>query len=154
MVLSPNGKFAYVVNELKSFVTAFTRNASTGALEPFQYASTLPEGYSGVENNPAELLIDKAGKHIYASNRGAGSIAVFSLDSGSGKLTQVQVADVGTIPRGVEIDPTGHVLFAGDQKGNRFATFTIDQNSGKLTPTGKTYDLPTPVAFYFVPANK
>jgi len=66
----------------------------------------------------------------------------------------VQVADVGTIPRGVEIDPTGHVLFAGDQKGNRFATFTIDQNSGKLTPTGKTYDLPTPVAFYFVPANK
>ncbi len=154
MVLSPNGKFAYVLNELKSFVTAFSRNTSTGALEPFQYASTLPEGYSGVENNPAELLIDKAGKHIYASNRGAGSIAVFSLDSGSGKLTQVQVADVGTIPRGVEIDPTGHVLFAGDQKGNRFATFTIDQNSGKLTPTGKTYELPTPVAFYFVPANK
>jgi 6-phosphogluconolactonase len=153
MVLSPNGKFAYVVNELKSFVTAFSRNSSTGALEAFQNASTLPEGYSGAENNPAEILIDKAGKHIYASNRGAGSIAVFSIDSGSGKLTQVQVADVGTIPRGVEIDPTGHVLFAGDQKGNRFATFTIDAASGKLTPTGNTYDIPTPVAFYFVPAK-
>ena len=154
MVLSPNGKFAYVVNELKSFVTAFSRNSSTGALEEIQNASTLPEGYSGPENSPAEILIDKAGKHIYASNRGAGSIAVFSIDSGSGKLTQVQVAEVGTIPRGVEIDPTGRVLFAGDQKGNRFATFTIDPASGKLTPTGKTYDLPTPVAFYFVPANK
>ena len=154
MVLSPNGKFAYVVNELKSFVTAFSRNSSTGALEAFQNASTLPENYSGPENNPAEILIDKAGRHIYASNRGAGSIAVFSIDSGTGKLTQVQVAEVGTTPRGVEIDPSGRVLFAGDQKGNRFATFTIDQASGKLTPTGKTYDLPTPVAFYFVPANK
>jgi 6-phosphogluconolactonase len=152
IVLSPNGKFAYVVNELKSFVTAFSRNAATGALEPFQYASTLPEGYSG-ENNPAEILIDKAGKHIYASNRGAGSIAVFSIDSGNGKLTQVQVISAGTTPRGVEIDPTGRLLFAGDQKGNSFVTFTIDAASGKLTPTGKTYEIPTPVAFYFVPAK-
>jgi 6-phosphogluconolactonase len=152
MVLSPDGKFAYVVNELKSFVTAFSRNAATGALEPFQYASTLPEGYSG-ENNPAEILIDKAGRHIYASNRGAGSIAVFSIDSGNGKLTQVQVISAGSTPRGVEIDPTGRLLFAGDQKGDRFVTFTIDAASGKLTPTGKTYEIPTPVAFYFVPAK-
>ena len=153
MVLSPNGKFAYVVNELKSFVTAFSRNASTGALEAIQRAPTLPEGFSG-ENAPAEILIDHAGKHIYASNRGAGSIAVFSIDSASGKLTQVQVADVGgSVPRGVEIDPSGKLLFAGDQKGNRFVTFTIDPSSGKLTLTGHSYELPTPVAFYFVPGK-
>ncbi len=152
MVLSPDGKFVYVVNELKSFVTVFSRNASTGALEPIQKAPTLPEGYTG-ENAPAEILIDRAGKHIYASNRGAGSIAVFSIDSASGKLAQVQVANVGRVPRGVEIDPSGKLLFAGDQDGNRFATLTIDPASGKLTPTGKTYDIPTPVAFYFVPGK-
>jgi 6-phosphogluconolactonase len=153
IVLSPNGKFAYVVNELKSFVTVFSRNASNGALERIQQAPTLPEGYSG-ENAPAEILIDHAGKHIYASNRGAGSIAVFSIDSASGKLTQVQVADVGgSVPRGVEIDPSGKLLFAGDQKGNRFVTFKIDPSSGKLTLTGQSYEIPTPVAFYFVPGK-
>jgi 6-phosphogluconolactonase len=153
MVLSPDGKFVYVVNELKSFVTVFSRNASTGALEAIQKAPTLPEGYSG-ENAPAEILIDRAGKHIYASNRGAGSIAVLSIDSATGKLTQVQVADVGgSTPRGVEIDPSGKLLFAGDQKGNRFVTFKIDAASGKLTLTGQSYELPTPVAFYFVPGK-
>jgi 6-phosphogluconolactonase len=153
IVLSPNGKFAYVVNELKSFVTVFSRNASNGALERIQQAPTLPEGYSG-ENAPAEILIDHAGKHIYASNRGAGSIAVFSIDSASGKLTQVQVADVGgSVPRGVEIDPSGKLLFAGDQKGNHFVTLKIDPSNGKLTLTGQSYEIPTPVAFYFVPGK-
>jgi len=153
MVLSPNGKFAYVVNELKSFVTVFSRNASNGALERIQQAPTVSEGFSG-ENAPAEILINAAGKHIYASNRGPGSIAVFSIDPTSGKLSQVQVAETGgTVPRGVEIDPSGKLLFAGDQKGNRFVTFKIDAASGKLTLTGQSYEIPTPVAFYFVPAE-
>ena len=152
MVLSPSEKFVYVVNELKSFVTVFSRDAHNGGLEPIQSASMLPEGFSG-ENAPAEILIDRAGKHIYASNRGHGSIAVFSIDPGSGKLTRVQIAEVGAVPRGVEIDPSGRLLFAGDQKGNSFKTFHIDAISGKLTPTGQSWELPTPVAFYFVPAK-
>ena len=153
MVLSHNGKFAYVLNELKSFVTVYTRDASTGALQSIQSVSTLPEGFSG-ENAPAELLLDRAGKHLYASNRGPGSIAVFSIDGSSGKIQQVQVAETGgTVPRGVEIDPSGKFLFAGDQKGDRFVSFKIDSSSGKLTLSGDSYQVPTPVAFYFVPTK-
>src|SRR5581483_3746453 len=107
IALYPDGKFAYVVNELKSMVTVFSRNRSTGALNQTQEVSTLPQGFTG-DNAPAEILMDNAGKFVYASNRGPGTIAVFSRSSGNGALTQIQVAETGgTTPRGVVIDPTG-----------------------------------------------
>jgi 6-phosphogluconolactonase len=154
IALTPDGKFAYVVNELKSVVTVFARNRSTGALSQTQEVSTLPEGSTG-DNAPAEILMDSAGKFVYASNRGPGSIAVFARTPDTGALKQVQVAAMGgTSPRGVGIEPTGRFLFAGDQKLNRFVLFEIDHASGTLKLTGKDFDVSSPVSFVFVPVNQ
>lgn len=148
----PNGKFAYVANELKSVVTVFSHDASTGNLSLIQTISTVPQGFSG-ENAPAEILTDRAGNFVYASNRGHDSVAVFSIDQATGKLTEIQIASTqGKSPRGLEIDPTGHFLFAGNQDSNQFVVFRVDSKSGKITPTGQVIDVPTPVAFLFVPA--
>jgi len=152
IVFSPDDRFAYVMNELKPVVSVFAHNSKTGALDLIQTIASVPEGQPVI--GPAEVLIDKAGKYVYASNRGPGTIAVFSVDHHSGKLTQVQFAETGlTQPRGVEFDPAGHTLFVGDQKTGKFITLQVDQASGKLTPTGKTYEVPSPVAFTFVPAS-
>lgn len=153
MVLSHDGKFAYVVHELKPEVGVFSRDTKTGNLTRIQTVSSVPEGFTG-EADPAEILLDKAGKFVYASNRSAGTIAVFAVDPSKGTLKQVQVADApGKGPRGVEFDPTGHLLFVGDQAGNRFVIYTIDANTGQLTATDASYDVPSPVAFQFVPAK-
>lgn len=153
IVLSHNGKFAYVVHELKSELGVFSRDTGTGNLTRIQTVSTVPQGFAG-EADPAEILLDKAGKFVYASNRTAGTIAVFAVDASTGKLKQVQVVDApGKMPRGVNFDPTGHLLFVGDQNANRFALYTIDTHSGHLTATGDNYDMPSPVAFQFVPAQ-
>lgn len=153
MVFSPDGKYAYVVNELKSFVTVFSRNSSDGTLHLVQTVSTLPEGFTG-ENGPGEILIDRGGKFVYASNRGPGTIAVFAVDPGNGTLRQVQIASTGgTFPRGVELDPTGLYMFAGDQKADQFVLFRVDPNSGQLTLTGQVFNVPSPVSFLFVPAK-
>jgi 6-phosphogluconolactonase len=154
IALTPDGKFAYVVNELKSVVTVFARNRSTGALSQSQEVSTLPEGFTG-DNAPAEILMDSVGKFVYASNRGPGTIAVFARAPGTGALKQIQTAATeGTWPRGVVIDPTGRFLFAGDQKSNRFVVFEIDHAGGTLKLTGKGFDVSSPVSFVFVPAKQ
>ncbi|MGA8029661.1 MAG: lactonase family protein [Bryobacteraceae bacterium] len=153
MAFSPNGKFAYVVHELKSVITVFSHDASSGNLNPIQTVSTLPEGFSK-ENAPAEIEVDRGGKFLYASNRGPGTIAVFSIDHGNGTLRQIQVVETGgTFPRGFQIDPSGQFLFSGDQKSNQFVLFRVDQKSGHLTLTDRRFDVPSPVAFQFVPAK-
>ena len=152
IAFSPSGGFAYVVNELKSVVTVFSHDSSTGDLKLIQTVSTLPAGYSG-ENAPAEIEVDKAGKFVYASNRGHDSIAVFAIDGPTGTLKQVQIVPTqGKEPRGMQIDPTGKWLLAGNQKSNQFVVFRIDARTGQLTSTGQVVDVSTPVAFQFVPA--
>ena len=153
IVFSPNDKFAYVVNELKPAVTVYSHDAMTGKLEGIQTIATVPENETG-EVAPAEILIDKSGKYVYASNRGPGTIAVYSVDHHSGKLTLVQIAETGLIEvRGVDFDPTGQTLFVGDQKANKMVTLKVDHATGKLTLTGDSYDVPSPVSFVFVPAR-
>ncbi|MGI8962229.1 MAG: lactonase family protein [Bryobacteraceae bacterium] len=153
MAFSPSGKFAYVLSELKSVITVFAHDPSTGNLKLIQTVSTVPAGYSG-ENAPAEIEVDQAGKFVYASNRGHDSIAVFAIDETAGNLKQIQIApSQGKEPRGMQIDPTGNWLFVGNHKSNHLVVLRIDGRTGQLTSPGQVINVPTPVAFQFVPAE-
>ena len=115
--------------------------------------STLPEGFTG-ENNSAEIAIDKAGRFLYASNRGNDSITQFAIDSNGGTLTKIEVTPTqGRTPRNFVIDPTGRYLLAANQDSDSIVIFQIDPHSGKLSPTGTTAKVPSPVCIQFVPAG-
>ena len=149
-VLHPSGKFAYVVAEMASTVTAFSVDLNKGALQRLQTLSTLPKDFSG-ENDDAEIQIHPSGKFLYASNRGHDSIAVFAIDPQKGTLTQIEdVPTQGKIPRSFEIDPTGNFLFAENQKSDSIVVFRIDGKTGRLTPTGKVLDVGSPVDVKFL----
>ena len=145
----PKGKFAYVVNEMGSSVTAFRYDALRGALTELQTLSTLPKDFSG-EDQSAELEVDAKGRFLYASNRGHDSIAVFAIGR-DGKLTLVENASTqGKTPRNFKIDPTGAFLFAANQDSGTIVQFRIDSKSGRLKPTGKTAEISKPVCVQFV----
>jgi 6-phosphogluconolactonase len=149
----PSGKFAYVVNELQSTITAFSYDPRQGALKKLKTVSTLPKGFSG-SNDTAEIKVHPNGKFLFASNRGHDSIAVFSIDSHTGALTLVDhFPTQGKTPRNFEIDPTGTLLFAANQDTNNIVVFRIDPNNGRLTPTGQTLHVPSPVCLKFMIAE-
>ncbi|HEX4663186.1 MAG TPA: lactonase family protein [Terriglobales bacterium] len=149
----PNGKFAYVVNELKSTVTAFSYDANRGALQKLGSISTLPTDVSG-PNDGAEIHVHPSGRFLFVSNRGHDSIAVFSIDPGSGELTLVQdVSTQGKTPRNFEIDPTGAFLFVANQNSGNIVVFRINPQTGKLTATGQVLSVPSPVSLRFVAAG-
>lgn len=115
LAFHPSGRYAYVVNELDSTVAAFTRDLDTGGLHPIGSASTLPTGYDG-HSTTAEIRVHPSGRFLYASNRGHDSIAVFSIDTSSGKLTPLGCTPTGgKTPRNFNIDPTGRYLLAANQ---------------------------------------
>ncbi|MEO7143646.1 MAG: lactonase family protein [Bryobacteraceae bacterium] len=153
LTFTPNGRFAYVVDEMGSSVTAFRYDATAGALNKLQAISTLPAGNTH-ENDSAEIETDSGGRFVYASNRRNDSIAVFSIAKASGKLTRIQVEPTrGRTPRNFTIDPTGKYLLAANQDSNNIVVFRIDRKTGKLSATGKVLEAPSPVCLTFVPAE-
>lgn len=149
---SPSGKFAYVVDEMGSSVTAFQYEAALGTLLELQAVSTLSDQFSGI-NNAAEIQVDSTGRFLYASNRGNDSIAVFSIDKNSGKLVRIQVAgSQGHTPRNFTIDPTGKYLLAANQDTGNIVIFPISRRNGKLMEAEKSLHVPSPVCLVFVPA--
>ncbi|MBA4150170.1 MAG: lactonase family protein [Verrucomicrobia bacterium] len=148
----PNGRFAYVINELDCTVTAFDYNKKRGALNPVQTLSTLPTGQS-VESSfsTAEVVVHPSGKFLYGSNRGHDTIAVFTVDQKTGKLDLIQNEPTqGNIPRNFNIDPTGKFLLAANQNSDNVVVFRIDAKSGRLTPTGNQITVPMPVCVKFL----
>lgn len=149
---APNGKFAYVVDEMGSTVTAFQYEPALGALLQLQAISTLSDQFTGI-NNAAEIQIDSSGKFLYASNRGNDSIAVFSIEKSSGKLVRIQVAGAqGRTPRNFAIDPSGKYMFVANQDSSNIVIFPIDRRNGKLMQSERMLSVPSPVCVVFVPA--
>lgn len=146
----PNGKFAFVVNELDMTLTSLAYDASSGGLKAIDTLSTLPAGVSGPSNSCADLHVSPSGDHVYASNRGHDSIAVYSFDKSSGKMQLVEIVSTrGKTPRNFAIDPTGNYLLAANQRSNSIVTFAIDRKTGKLTYTGSSIETPSPVCLQF-----
>ena len=146
----PSGKYSYAINELDSTVTAFQYDAERGAMEVIQTISTLPDGYTE-RTHTSEVVAHPSGKFLYGSNRGHDSIALFSVDEATGKLTSVeQVSTQGETPRNFALDPTGAYLIAENQATDNAVVFSVDQDTGRLTPTGQTLDIPAPVCLRFV----
>lgn len=149
----PNGRLACVNHEIASAITSLRYDPDAGRLEPIQTASTLPAKFSG-ENTTAEIRIHPNGRFVYCSNRGHDSIAVFSIDPGSGKLTPLgQTPTGGKVPRNFGIDPAGRFMLAANQDSDNVVVFRIDETSGRLTPTGQKVPVPMPVCVRFLERN-
>jgi 6-phosphogluconolactonase len=147
----PDGKHAYVINEMANTVTAFTYDPESGTLKPVQTVPTLPEDFKG-KSWTAEVQVHPSGKFVYGSNRGHNSIAVFSVNPRTGELTPAshQAENIKT-PRNFGIDPTGNYLIVANQDGDSLVVFHIHPKTGALEPTGQTVKVPVPVCVKFVP---
>lgn len=145
-VFHPDGKSAYVINELDSTVTSFLYDAAAGTLQTAHTVSTLPEGYPAGNNGCAEIAFSKDGKYLYGSNRGHDSIVVYAVNPESAELTLVQHESTrGGHPRHFTVTPDGAYLIVANRDGNNLVVFSLDRASGKLAFTGHTAELTKPV---------
>jgi 6-phosphogluconolactonase len=150
----PDGKHAYVINELDCTITVFAYDSVAGTLTEVQTITTLPAGYAG-SNTCAEVRVHPSGRFLYGSNRGHDSVVVYRIDPAQGTLTFVEheTADVKT-PRNFNIDPTGKFCLVANQGGDSVVVFRIDRQTGALEPTGHKVSVASPVCVRFTPLNR
>ena len=146
---SPDGKTLYQQQEQDSRLSVY--GFANGTLTQKGPAiSTLPAGFEGSNNTTSELLIDKAGKHLYGANRNHDSIATMAVQAdGSVKLI-ANTHTEGTIPRSLTIDPTGKFIYSMNQSGENLTTFRLGAD-GVPKFTGKFLGVGSPAVMVFLP---
>jgi 6-phosphogluconolactonase len=149
LAFAPDGRRAYVINEMGSTLTAFGYDAKKAILTELQTISTLPERFTG-QSTCAEVQVHPSGKFVYASNRGDDSIAIFAAELRTSALTAVgREPTRGKTPRHFALAPGGKWLLAENQDSNEVVVFGVDSRTGKLSATGSTLEVGSPVCIVF-----
>lgn len=146
----PTLPYVFIVHERQSSMASYRYDAATAELEHIQTVDTIPSGFSE-RNAPADVRVHPNGRFVYACNRGHDSVAIYSVDEGSGRLTSLgNVPCGGAGPRGINLDPAAAHLYAANQVSNNVAVFDVDANSGMLTPTGASAEVLKPACIKFL----
>ncbi|MEJ7647113.1 MAG: lactonase family protein [Chryseolinea sp.] len=142
--IHPNGKYAYLVEELSSSVCAFEVNQESGALTILQdTVQGLPKEFEG-QNFSADIHTDVKGNFLYMSNRGHNSISIFAIAT-DGKITlKGQVNTGGKSPRNFLMDPKGEYMFVANQESDNVLLFQVNAKTGGLSVVGKPIAVPSP----------
>jgi 6-phosphogluconolactonase len=147
-VFSHDGKMMYQLQEQDSRLQAY--NFKDGVLTALGASIfTPPDGYQG-SNTTSELLIDNAGKHLYAANRTQDSIATIAIGA-DGSVTRTANTHTGANnPRSLALDPSGKFLYSLNQGGDNIVTFRIGA-AGVPQYAGKVLALGSPAVMVFLP---
>ncbi len=149
LTFSPDGRFAYVINELDETMTAYAYDAKSGALTEIQHISTLPGDFKGV-SWCAEVRVHPGGKFLYGSNRGHDSIVIYKIDPEKGTLTLSGFQNAGIKnPRNFNLDPSGRFCVVANQDSDSVCTFRINSETGALEPVGGSITVGKPVCVRF-----
>ncbi len=126
--LSPDDRFLYVNRQNDGKVSVFSvKDGKLGLVQEIATESDSAQRAGGT----AEILIDHAGRFLYVSLRGSSTIAVFSIQPASGRLTLLENVPAGGIsPRNMTISPNGDLLFVANQASGNVVVFKLNHATG------------------------
>jgi len=148
LVFHPNGKYAYCLTELSNEVIVLKYHED-GTFTEVQYMSTVPDDFNE-ESYGSAIQFSPDGCFLYAGNRGHNSIAVFSVDSETGKIEYVDYTPVsGDWPRDFTLDPSGEFVIVANQNSNNLVLFKRNAKTGKLILLQSDISVSKPVCVKF-----
>ena len=142
VVVSPNGRFAYVVNNLSGGeytdgVSQYTVNSTTGIL-PANTPAAVPAG-----NAPTAIAVDPTTRFAYVVNRNDNTISMYLIDPSTGNLTlnattahPSGIISAGVQPFRINFDPTGKFVYVTNE-GSPASLYTVNTD-GTLSLAGST----------------
>jgi 6-phosphogluconolactonase (cycloisomerase 2 family) len=151
MAMSADGKHLYAASEPGASLAFFTRNILSGALA---YVERYRDNSSGVDglDGARSVVITPDGKNVYVTGANDRAIAVFARNASSGRLTFIQMLDLGNFnaPDAIfaSVSPDGEELYVstsnaiapdGGVAPSAIWQIRIDPADGTLTSQGDIY---------------
>ena len=149
--VSPDGDFVYVASVNSDTVTVFSRSVSgkltqlagvDGCVSQWGDDTTCAAA-RGIDR-PEEIALSDDGAFLYVAGRDSNSIAAFSRDAATGRLTQldgvdgcvsnygddITCADARALYRPWSLEVAGDTLYSVNYDDSSVATFTIEPDGG------------------------
>jgi 6-phosphogluconolactonase len=145
----PNGRYAYLINELTLQLSVYAFDAQQGTLSAVQREiAAAPAGSSG--GSAADIHVHPSGRFLYASNRQGdqSTIAIFAIDPETGRARLLgHELTRGRTPRNFGLDAEGRILIVGNQDSPNVSLFRIRDGGGALEYVSS---VPVPRGPFFV----
>ena len=141
LTFHPNGKFAYLINELNGSVDVFLyKNEVLENIQNIQIddSKTAPKGSAHIEVSPDW-------NWLVCSNRITKNELVVCKILPSGYLIYKDRITVASKPRNFSFDPSGKYLFVGSQDENKVVVYQFDSKLGKISPLNLEVKVHAPV---------
>jgi 6-phosphogluconolactonase len=131
LALHPSKKFLYVANTRANTISIF--NVGTAGLLTLNTA--VPSG-----NGPTAVTIDPTGTYllvtnVFGSNGSGGDVSVYTMDSGSGALTEVAGSPfpANKNPTAIQFTHSGDFVYVTNTAIGMVTGFSFSMTSGALT---------------------
>ncbi len=127
-IFSQDETLLYVITEYSNEILLYDLHQGDQLL---QRISTLSEQFQGT-SNCSTLCFSRNYKYLYAANRGADTIAIFSVVQ-DGKLKYLEeFSCAGKHPRHMILSQDGSKLLVCNQHSNQLVCFLLDPEEGKM----------------------
>ncbi|MDF2942482.1 MAG: 3-carboxymuconate cyclase-like protein [Herbinix sp.] len=137
---SQDEKYLYIITEYSNEILVYA-NDNTKLL--LQRISTLPDDYTDT-SYCSTLCFSKNGVYLYAANRGADTIALFSVNA-EGKLNKMSDYDCGgQHPRHMIVSNDGGYLVVCNQNSDNVVFFSLDTEQGVIKAKVLTTEFAAP----------
>jgi 6-phosphogluconolactonase len=128
----PSGRWVYVLEETGDAISVHVFDEDLKALSALsaQIVSTLPERFSRAKSRPSDLALGRAGRFLYATNRGHDSVVTFAVGpDGTLKLVGHEPSG-GHAAGALAVDPSGAYLVVANQASKNLVVFRLDPTTG------------------------
>ena len=139
-LLAEDEKYLYIITEYSNEILVYENNGEKPLL---QRISTLSQNYSGI-SYCSTLCFSKNRQFLYAANRGADTIALFTVGS-KGELQLIEEYDCGgKHPRHMIVSEEGLLLVVCNQNSDNVAIFDLDVDHGFIKSKTATFEYAIP----------
>lgn len=143
---SRSGRFAYVISELKNYITVYRYDGSgkNPSFELIQTISTLND-YHSTTSAACALRFSRDGSKLLCTNAGDNTAGVFLVDQETGLLERVCVLPVsGDYPKAIDFFPDNRHIMSLNHETNSITVFEVNYEKKYFTMKGKPISIETP----------
>lgn len=134
LIFHPNGKYIYVITELRGTLKVYDYSEQN---ETLTLAQTIKaDALNGTGS--ADIHISPDGKFLYSSHRTVSDhLSTFSINPRTGLIKPLASIRTGNHPRHFTISPNGQFLLVACRDSNQVSVYRRDLQTGLLTPNQK-----------------